>query len=406
MQRRVVITGCGVLSAAGSDIDVFWRALASGRSFIGALTNFSCPEQEVSLGAELEVPAGDALPASVDENPYRARCAHLALAAVRRALAQGGLEPGDEHLARAGVVVGTTMGEERQIGDLSERWAKVAADSVDAGFSRRADNHKLAASIATLYGLGGPVLLNATACSSGNAAVAWAYDMVADGTTDLMIAGGADTFTRATHCGFARMAALSKTQCKPFDKNRDGVSFGEGAGMLVVEELEHARKRGACVFAEILGYGVSNDAHHVTAPEPNGAGFVRAIEQALTTSNTSPDQVGYVCAHGTGTQYNDQGEVRAVKTVFGTRASKIPMSSIKAAIGHTNGAAGAIATIACVLALVHQMVPPTATLVEPDPEFVMDFVIGEARRAPISTCLNMAAGFGGSNVCLLLGRAP
>jgi 3-oxoacyl-(acyl-carrier-protein) synthase len=221
-----------------------------------------------------------------------------------------------------------------------------------------------------------------------------------------MIAGGADTFTRLIYCGFARMSALSKTVCKPFDKNRDGVSFGEGAGILIVEELEHARKRGANIFAEILGYGVSNDAHHVTAPEPNGIGFIRAIEQVLTTTDTSPDRIGYVCAHGTGTQYNDQGEVRAIKAVFGDRASRIPLSSIKAAIGHTNGASGAIATIACTLALVHQMVPPTATLVEPDPEFDMDFVMGPSRKTSFSTCLNMSAGFGGSNICVLLARAP
>jgi 3-oxoacyl-(acyl-carrier-protein) synthase len=345
-------------------------------------------------------------PSGIDEDPYRARCAHLALAASRRALACAGLAPGDECLSRAGVVLGTTMGEERQIGDLSERWAKTASDSVDAGFYARANNHRLAATIATQYGLGGPVLLNATACSSGNASVAWAYDLVAEGTTDLMIAGGADTFTRLIYCGFARMSALSKTVCKPFDKNRDGVSFGEGAGILIVEELEHARKRGANIFAEILGYGVSNDAHHVTAPEPNGIGFIRAIEQVLTTTDTSPDRIGYVCAHGTGTQYNDQGEVRAIKAVFGDRASRIPLSSIKAAIGHTNGASGAIATIACTLALVHQMVPPTATLVEPDPEFDMDFVMGPSRKTSFSTCLNMSAGFGGSNICVLLARAP
>ncbi len=328
------------------------------------------------------------------------------MAASRRAVAHAGLEPGDECLFRAGVVLGTTMGEERQIGDLSERWANLAADSVDAGFCARADNHKLAANIASRYGLGGPVLLSATACSSGNASVALAYDLIADGTADLMIAGGADTFTRLTYCGFARMSALSKTACKPFDKNRDGVSFGEGAGILVIEELEHARERGANILAEVLGYGFSNDAHHVTAPEPNGAGFIRAIEQALTTTSTPPDQIGYVCAHGTGTQYNDQGEVRAMKTVFGERASRIPMSSIKAAIGHTNGAAGAIATIACTLALLHQMVPPTATLVEPDPEFAMDFVMGRGRKASFSTCLNLSAGFGGSNACVLLARAP
>jgi 3-oxoacyl-[acyl-carrier-protein] synthase II len=202
------------------------------------------------------------------------------------------------------------------------------------------------------------------------------------------------------------MSALSKSVCKPFDKNRDGVSFGEGAGILVMEELEHARQRGARVLAEVVGYGLSNDAYHVTAPEPNGAGFVRAIVQALATSSTPPDAIGYVCAHGTGTQYNDQGEVRALKTVFGERATAIPTSSIKSAIGHTNGAAGAIATITCVLALLHQTVPPTANLAEPDPEFGMDFVMGGGRPLALSACLNMAAGFGGSNVCLLLARAP
>ena len=249
-------------------------------------------------------------------------------------------------------------------------------------------------------------MLNATACSSGNTAIAWGYDTVADGIADVMLVGGADTFTRSLYCGFHRMSALSKSVCKPFDKNRDGVSFGEGAGMLVLEELEHAKKRGVAILAEVLGYGISNDAYHVTAPEPNGAGFVRAIEQALTTSGTPADSVGYISAHGTGTQYNDLGEVRAIKAVFGERATRIPISSIKATIGHTNGAAAAVAAVACVLALARQMVPPTATLSEPDPGLGMDFVMGQGRATSLSTCLNMSAGFGGANACVLLGRAP
>jgi len=374
VHRRVAITGCGLLTAAANDLDGFWNALLAGRSFVGTIKNFTCPEYDVLLGAELDIPADEVLAASVDENAQRARCAHLALASVQRALKHARLRPRDEALAQAGIVLGTTMGEERQIADLSERWAKVGSDSVDAGFIDRADNHKLAASIAAAAGMGGPVLLNATACSSGNAAIAWAFDLVADGTSDIMLCGGADTFTRSIHCGFSRMGALSKSTCKPFDKNRDGVSFGEGAGILVLEEFEHARKRGVNILAEVLGYGLSNDAYHVTAPEPNGAGFVRAIEQALATSHTSADSVGYICAHGTGTLYNDQGEVRAVKAIFGSRASKIPISSIKSTIGHTNGAAGAIAAIACTLALLHQVIPPTANLQEPDPEFGMDFV--------------------------------
>lgn len=404
MARRVVITGCGVISAGGNDLDSLWDSLISGKSLIGTVTNFACPEMESLQGAEATLPAAELGDPDIDS--FVGRCGLLALAAARRALANAGLDVGHVALADAGVVVGTTMAEERQVGQLSERWAAQGPDAIDGGFLARADNHGLAASIAARFGMGGPVLLNATACSSGNAAIAWGYDSIADGAAEVMLTGGADTFTRSLFCGFARMSALSKTICKPFDERRDGVSFGEGAGMLVLEELEHARARGATVLAEVVGYGLSNDAHHVTAPEPNGAGFVRAIEQALASSGTSADRVDYICAHGTGTQYNDQGEVRAVKTVFGERAVRIPISSIKATIGHTNGAAASLAAIACVLALARQMVPPTANLSQPDPEFGMDFIMHRGRPVELSTCLNMSAGFGGANACLLLARAP
>jgi 3-oxoacyl-[acyl-carrier-protein] synthase II len=405
-QRRVVITGCGVVTAGGNDLDSFWNSLISGKSLIGSVKNFSCPEMEPLLGAEAGLPVDELLLGQPEKDPFAGRCSLLAQGSARRALAQAGLQAGCAALAEAGVALGTTMAEERQVGALSERWATQGADSVDGEFLARANNHRLAAGIANAFGLGGPIFLNATACSSGNTAIAWGYDAVADGVAEIMLAGGADTFTRSLFCGFARMSALSKTVCKPFDKNRDGVSFGEGAGVLVLEELEHARKRGATILAEVLGYGLSNDAYHVTAPEPNGGGFVRAIEQALTSSGTPVESIDYICAHGTGTQYNDQGEVRAMKTVFGERASHIAISSIKATIGHTNGAAGAIAAIACVLALGRQVVPPTANLVEPDPEFGLDFVVGQGRATSVSTCLNMSAGFGGANACVLLGRAP
>ena len=406
MPRRVVITGCGVVTAGGNDLDSFWNALISGKTLVGVVKNFACPEMDVLAGAEALLPDDEFGPCQLEKDPFAGRCALLGLAAARRALAHARLQAGHAALVDAGVVLGTTMAEERQVGAMSERWATQGADSIDAEFLARVDNHKLAAGIASAFGLGGPVLLNATACSSGNASIAWGYDAVADNVADVMLAGGADTFTRSLFCGFSRMSALSKTVCKPFDKNRDGVSFGEGAGMLVLEELEHAKRRGVPILAEILGYGLSNDAHHVTAPEPNGAGFVRAIEQALTSSGTAAESVGYICAHGTGTQYNDQGEVRAMKTVFGERAPHIPISSIKSTLGHTNGAAASLAAVACVLALGRQMVPPTANLVEPDPEFGMDFIVGQGRPTRFSTCLNMSAGFGGANACLLLARAP
>jgi 3-oxoacyl-[acyl-carrier-protein] synthase II len=405
MRRRVVITGLGTVSAAGSDLVSFWRTLLAGRDCIGPLQGFRAPEMSDLHGAEVPAGAADALPAWIDEDADRARSVRLALTAARRAMAHAGLAGRDELLADAAVVLGTTLGEERQVGFLGDRWAAQGPACVDGGFFARADNHRLAAAVAAECGLGGPVLLSATACASGNTALAWAYDLVADGEIPLALAGGADTFTRLIYVGFARMGALAPTVCRPFDRHRNGVAFGEGAGMLVLESLEHARARGAPIQAELAGYGISNDAYHVTAPEPNGTGYVRAIEQALRSSGVPAGEIGYVCAHGTGTAYNDAGEVRAIKAVFGERAPSIPISSLKSILGHTNGAAGALASVACVLALQHDQVPPTANLTEPDPEFGLDFVMGRARSLPLRACLNISAGFGGCNACLVLRRA-
>jgi 3-oxoacyl-[acyl-carrier-protein] synthase II len=210
---------------------------------------------------------------------------------------------------------------------------------------------------------------------------------------------------RSIYCGFFRMGALSKSICRPYDKNRDGVSFGEGAGVLVLEDFESARRRDARIYAEVAGFGVSNDAHHITAPDPSGNGFMRAIKQALATTDTPLEAVDYVSAHGTGTQYSDLCEVRALYAVFGERAKSIPMSSIKSMLGHTNGAASAIEAVACVLAMSHQAVPPTVNVTEQDPECVIDCVPGKGRDAKVNTCLNLSAGFGGFNACVVLRSA-
>lgn len=402
--RRVVVTGCGLASAAGSELDVFWGALLAGTCFIRPLADPSCTGLGAALGAEAVLTEHD-LPRALATDTRRARCATLAFAAARRALRDAGL--GRAELERAGVIVGTTLGEERQVGDLSDRWAAEGRESIDAALLARADNYRLAALIAAELGFGGPVMLNATACSSGNAATAWAYDLVASGAAPLMLAGGADTLTRVTYCGFSRMGALSKSICRPFDRQRDGVSFGEGAGLLVLEELGHARRRGAHIYAEVAGYGISNDAYHLTAPEQSGEGFARAMRQALASTGTAPEAIDYISAHGTGTPYNDLGETCAVRSVLGERASMVPISSIKSMLGHTNGAASAIESIACALALKHQALPPTANLSEPDPAFgPFDFVPKQGRAARVRACLNLSAGFGGFNACVLLKEAP
>ncbi len=407
MRRRVVVTGRGVVSAAGLEPDDFWQSLMSGTCHLRPLRGFALAGMEEFLvGSEVSLPAQDALPAEIDPDPRRSRCAHLALAAARRAVRDAGL-PADPALRRrTAAVLGSTMAEERQLSDLTDRLVAGDPGAVDGTFLARADNHRLPALVAREHGLGGPVLVSATACSSGNAALSMAYDLVADGVADAAVAGGADTFTRAVYTGFSRLNALSKGVCRPFDRRRDGVTFGEGAGALLLEELEQARARGATILAEVAGYGVSNDAYHITAPEPSGDGFARAMRQALATTGTAPEQVDYVSAHGTGTPYNDLCETKAMKAVFGAAASGIPISSIKSMLGHTNGAASAIEAVACVLALEHQAVPPTANLTEPDPECDLDYVPGRGRPHRVQTCLNLSAGFGGFNVCLVLRSAP
>ena len=404
MRNRVVITGCGVVSAAGNELTPFWRSLMAGECLIKPLTRFDWPELGPLLGAEVELPDSDRLPASLDPDARRARCLELALAAARRAVADAALPLDAESRRVTGVAFGTTMGEERQIGDLNERRAADADSAIDASFFTRCNNHQLASQIARAYRLEGPVQLAATACSAGNAAIAHAYDAIAEGDVERMLVGGADTFTRLIYCGFRRMAALSPGICRPFHRHRDGVSFGEGAGALVLESLASAERRGARIRAELAGYGMSNDAHHVTAPDPHGDGFARAIEQALATSGIARDQVDYVSAHGTGTSYNDHGEGAALVKVFGAAAKRVPISSIKSMIGHTNGAASAIEAVACTLAMTHQQIPPTANLDEPDPEFDLDYVPRVGRAHSVEHCLSLAAGFGGHNVCLALRR--
>jgi len=402
MRRQVVITGCGVVTAAGSELGPFWDNLMAGACFIGPVRAFSCPGLDPLTGTEVELPEPDA----AEENAQGGRCAQLTLAAARRALAHAGLRSGSPELEEAGVVVGTTLGEERQVGDLDDRWPASGADAIDAGFLARSDNHRLATLVAARHGFGGPTVVSATACSSGNAAIAWGYELVSSGAADLMLVAGADALTRSIYTGFQRMGALSKGICHPFDRRLDGVSFGEGAGALVLEEAGRARRRGAPLHAELAGYGLSNDAHHITAPDPNGEGTVAAIRQALATSGTSLEEVDYVSAHGTGTPYNDVAETRAMKAVFGERARQVPISSIKSMLGHTNGAASAIEAVACTLALRHQAVPPTANLTEPHPECDLDYVPLRGRPLRVRTCLNLSAGFGGFNVCVVLKRAP
>ena len=296
------------------------------------------------------------------------------------------------------------MGEERQIGDLSERRVRDGDVAIDAGFFARANNQRLAAEVARTYQLGGPALLGATACSSGNAAIAMAYDLISEGAVERMVVGGADTFHAPHLLRVSAHGALSASICRPFDRAVTASRSGRARELLVLESLEGARRRARAARGD-RGYGISNDAHHFTAPGPMArascARSTNARDQRLAR-----EQIDYVSAHGTGTPYNDAGESEMMVKAFGARARQVPISSIKSMIGHTNGAASAIEAVACALAIEHDEVPPTANLEEPDPEFDLDYVPKVGRKHPVSTCLSLAAGFGGFNVCLALRRAP
>jgi 3-oxoacyl-[acyl-carrier-protein] synthase II len=241
-----------------------------------------------------------------------------------------------------------------------------------------------------------------TACAAGNYAIAHAFDVLRAGRADLMLAGGSDSFSRITYTGFAQLGAIAPEVCQPFDRYRKGMIPGEGAGVLVLEPLNSAVRRGARIYAEIGGYGLSCDAHHMTAAQPTGNGAVRAMRQALKQSATDPEDINYISAHGTGTATNDRLETLAVKQLFGDAAYRIPMSSIKSMLGHTMGAASAIEAAACALAIYHGRIPPTINLVEPDPECDLDYVPNCARERTVRVAMNNAYAFGGNNASLIL----
>jgi 3-oxoacyl-[acyl-carrier-protein] synthase II len=258
--------------------------------------------------------------------------------------------------------------------------------------------------VASYFQLCGPNLTIPTACAAGNYALGWAFEQIQSGAADVMLAGGADAFSRLAFIGFSRLHALSPDVCRPFDRNRQGLLLSEGAGVLVLESEAHARKRRARIYAEMLGYGLSADAHHITSPHPEGAGAALAMKRALQRAQRTPDEVDYINAHGTGTPHNDKAETLAIKGLFGKRAYQIPISSIKALTGHAMGAASAIEAIACVLSLHHGILPPTWNYQEPDPECDLDYVPNAPREAQPHVVLNNSYGFGGNNACVVFGE--
>jgi 3-oxoacyl-[acyl-carrier-protein] synthase II len=394
---RVLVTGLGVVSPYGCGRRVFWDGLAGGRCAIGPLGLFETDGFRSRIGAE--VPAHAALPGV---SRRRARADRFALAAADEAVRDAGLSRAE--LAPAAVVVGGIGGGMLEV----EAWYwRRERDGVDDPRLRAALPSVLpfahADLVARRYGTTGPKETVVLACSSGGAALGLAAELVASGAAPLALAGGVDAMTRICFMGFNALKLLDPEPCRPFARDRRGMSLGEGAGFVVLEDEAHARARGARGYAELAGYGLTTDAWHLTAPHPDGEGSVRAMAEALERAGVPASAVGYVNAHGTGTPQNDRVEAVALRKLFDPES--VLVSANKSLVGHAMAAAGALEAVATVLTLAEELIPPTANLAETDPEIGFDCVPRVARRASVEYALSNSFGFGGQNLSLLFGRA-
>jgi len=402
-RRRVAITGLGVVCALGNSRDEFWQGISQGQCGIDRVTLFDVSGYRSQWGGQVK----DLRPEeyfSRKDLLRMSRCDQMGLIASQQALEDADLPWEKIDRERFGVVVGAGAGgmasAERFYQDLYRRGAARAHPR---------DVFPTPPNVVTdwicrEHGLKGPRSTVVTACSSSATSLGLAADLIRYGTTDMALAGGSDAMCRLTFSGFNSLRALDEVPCRPFDARRRGITLGEGAAFLVLEEMEHACGRGARIYAEFGGYGISCDAYHMTAPDANGDGALRAMSEALKDAGLSPQSVDYINAHGTGTQYNDLVETKAIKRLFGQQAYRLSVSSTKSMVGHCLGSAGAIEAVATVLALYHQLVPPTIHYQERDPDCDLDYVPNRARRQRVEVALSNSFAFGGNNTSLVLLR--
>lgn len=401
MQSRIVVTGLGMVTSIGIGSAAFWSHALSGQSGIRPVEAFDTSGYKGTMGAEVKgFQAADYLTAS---NPDRmGRASQFAAVAARLAIADAELNLNHLSPDRAGVSMGTTSGEPNQVERFNDHFVADERDRIGPEFIASYPCHVIPAHVANEVGFSGVNTMIPTACAAGNYAIAHAFDALRAGRADVMLAGGADAFSRITYTGFARLGAIAPQTCQPFDRNRKGMVPGEGSAVLVLEPLWRALERGASIYAEVAGYGLSCDAHHITAAHPEGDGSARAMEKALAHSGINPESVNYISAHGTGTPTNDVRETMAVKRVFKNTAYQVPISSIKSMLGHTMGAASAIESAACALAIRHNCIPPTMNLEESDPDCDLDYVPNVAREQVVNVAMNNAYAFGGNNSSVIL----
>jgi 3-oxoacyl-[acyl-carrier-protein] synthase II len=409
-ERRVVVTGIGLVSPLGTGTDKTWQAVLRGENGIAGLTRFDVSRYSTRFGGEVK--DFDPL-VFIDRKEVRKMdlFTRFAMAAAELAVADAGIPGADLQSDRAGTYVGSGIGGLGSIEENHKVLLEKGPDRVSPFFLIQTIINEASGQISIRFGAKGPNCANVTACSTGTHAIGDSFRMIARGDADIMITGGAEApLTPLSLAGFTAIKALSGRNddpakaSRPFDAKRDGFVMSEGAGVLILEELGRALRREARIYAEVVGYGMTSDAFHVAAPAPDGDGAIRVMRRAIEDAGVPPDEVQYINAHGTSTELNDKTETMAIKAVFGDQARRLAVNSTKSMTGHLLGAAGGIEAGITALALLHQIMPPTINYEFPDPECDLDYVPNAARKAEIVHALSNSFGFGGTNACLVLKR--
>lgn len=406
-KRRVVVTGMGLVTPLGIGVMPSWKALLEGKPGIGTIKTFDSSDLPVHIAGEVK-DFDPALYIEPKEIKKMDRFIHFAVAASTMAMEDSGLKVIEENADRVGVIIGSGMGGLPTIEHYHKIYLEKGYRRITPFFIPMLIINLASGQVSIKFGAKGPNTAVSTACATGSHAIGDAFKIIQRGDADAMIAGGTESvITPMAVGGFAVMKALStrndepERASRPFDRDRDGFVMGEGSGIVILESLEHARARNAKIYAEIVGYGMTSDAYHITSPAPGGEGAAACMSLALKDAGVSPDTVDYINAHGTSTKYGDELETAAIKKIFGDHAYSLCVSSTKSMMGHLLGAAGGVESVISVLSIQNDMVPPTINLENPDPECNLDYVAGTAREKRIEYALSNSFGFGGTNACLL-----
>ena len=398
-KRRVVVTGLGVVSSIGIGVEEFWKNLIAGKSGISEIESFDTSAYPVHKGGEVKNFHPEDF---IDKRKIKnmGRASQMAIAATKMAIEDSKLRKEDVH--RAGVILGTTMGESQILEELDKRWVDDGPDNLTQALISAYMSNNLSVNVADYFGMSGFNAVMPTACSSANYAIGYGYDLIRAGQTEFMVCGGVDAFSKVAFIGFNRLYVMAPEKCQPFDKNRKGMMLGEGAAVLILESFEFAKQRNARIYSELLGYGLSCDAHHMT--QPTQEGIAGCIEKALTAADIPKNGVDYISAHGTGTPQNDKVECAAIHKVFGHFAAEIPCSSIKSMLGHTMGAASSMEAVAVCRVVREDIVPPTINFHTTDLDCPIDCVPNKVKKCFTKFALNNSSAFGGNNCCFVFAK--